>query len=359
MMIIITAPSLDPLENVSGISSVAQLIIDNNLSQKYIHFQIGKTDGEKSVIKRAFRLLEMVYSWIRLISNKKDIIIHYNFPLSNFSIIRDSFLINIAVAFRKKMVVHIHGGLYLTKEEPPFIFNWILKYTLSRDFPIIVLSEKEKDVLQRRYNCNRIIVLPNCVKLENNSRPKISSDSIHQLDILFLGRISKDKGIDYILKSMLMLREKGYAFKLHFAGEEESKGEFIPLLKSQLGECFVYHGIVSGKSKGDLLRGMDVFLLPSFYEGLPMSLLESMSYSIVPVVTNVGSIGTVVKDRVNGLLIKDHDSQSIVDSIILLIENRNLRTRLSKNALQTIQDHFDIGNYVRQLNTIYQQIDER
>lgn len=358
-MIIITAPSLDPLKNVSGISSVTQLIIENNPTQEYIHFQIGKTDREKSAIKRAFRLLGMVYSWIKLLRNSKGTIIHYNFPLSNFSILRDSLLINIASAFRKKMVIHIHGGVYMTQKEPPFIFDRILKKTLSRNYPIIVLSQKEKEVLYKRYNCSQILVLPNCVNTEKPIQPSLGSASRTQLDILFLGRISKDKGIDHILESMLMLQDKGHIFKLHFAGEEENKDEFIPLFKERLGDNFIYHGIVSGKSKDTLLRNTNVLLLPSFYEGLPMSLLEAMSYGLVPVVTNVGSIGTVVFDGKNGLLIKDHDTQSIVDAILLLKTTPLLRQRLSENARKTIHDNFNVRDYIGQLNAIYSKISEK
>lgn len=353
-MIIITSPSLDPLKNVSGISSVTRLIIENNASRQYSHFQIGKTDDENSAVRRVVRLLGTYFKWINTLCKRDIDLLHYNFPLSNFSILRDSVFIHTAFLFRKKLVIHMHGGVYLTQKNPPLLLNWILKKILKKDVPIVVLSEREKECLSQRYDCKNIRVLPNCVAEVDGVKDNRQDRSV--LNILFLGRIAKDKGIQYILESAKQLVETGYDFKLHFAGEEEFKDEFIPVLKRELGRNFYYHGIVSGESKDSLLREMDIFLLPSFYEGLPMALLETMSYGIIPVVTNVGSIGSVINDGENGLFIKDHDTQSIFKVIEGLITDSSKRGELSEKAIQTIRDKFNAKHYIDQLNDIYDEL---
>jgi len=99
MKYIIVSPSLDPTQNVSGISAVTQFIIENNKSIKYIHFELGKKDNEKGGINRIYTILKNIISWNKLLNNNPDAYIHYNFPLSKSSILRDPIFMWIA---RKK-----------------------------------------------------------------------------------------------------------------------------------------------------------------------------------------------------------------------------------------------------------------
>ena len=86
-----------------------------------------------------------------------------------------------------------------------------------------------------------------------------------------------------------------------------------------------------------------------------MSLLECMSYGIVPVITPVGSIPEVVVDGNNGMFIKVKDTDSIVEAIRKINSDRNLLNRLSVNARNTIFSKFSTLQYISQLNHIYQE----
>ena len=87
-----------------------------------------------------------------------------------------------------------------------------------------------------------------------------------------------------------------------------------------------------------------------------MSLLEAMSFAEVPVVTDVGSINTVVKDKYNGLLVKVKDSQSIVEAVKLLICKEDFRKNLSVNAQSTIFEKYNPDKYINQINDLYNRI---
>ena len=87
--IIITSPSLDPTQNVSGVSSVVRFIIDNNPNCKYLHFELGKKDKEKGGWHRITKLIGSFFKWTKFINTYSDALIHYNFPLDAKSIIRD------------------------------------------------------------------------------------------------------------------------------------------------------------------------------------------------------------------------------------------------------------------------------
>lgn len=352
MKVLIVAPSLNLGNNVSGVSAVTRFILDNNEECRYQHFLQGRSDDERGTANRVCRILKNYRKWKRLLRRTDATIIHYNFPLDTPSIIRDFFFMRKAYMQGKKMVIHIHGGLYLFKEKKPFIIKKFLNTVFSWECPFIVLSEKEKVRIQQDYHTKNVFVLPNCVDLSVAKSYTKTIASSH-LDILYLGRIEPNKGMDYLYDSIKEWKNEFEDFTLHFAGIEQGNNGYIEKYQRLLGEKFVYEGVVAGEKKNELLKKCQIFILPSLYEGLPMSLLESMSFGLVPVVTDVGSIGEYVKDHENGLLIKASDIKSITDALRYLAQNHDVLQRLSKAAQQTILTHFSQHEYVSKLNHIY------
>lgn len=353
--VIIVSPSLDPKVNVSGVSSVTNFIINSNPETEYIPFQQGKEDKEKGGYHRLLRIFKSYQRWTKVLRKYPEAIIHYNLPIDNKSIIRDFPFINYCKRKRRKIVLHIHGGSGLFAEKRNRIVDWLTRRILTMDCPVIVLSDKEKDLVEQRYKAQSVISLPNAISLDDAATFNRTADTAH-LDILFLGRITKEKGMDYILSSLTALKEKGVNFMFHLAGKESEQTYYINAFTTALGKDFRYEGVVYGAGKAALLRQCKIFLLPSYFEGLPMSLLEAMSYGEVPIVTNVGSIGTVVVDHKNGLLVKDHDTDSIVSGMMELATHRDMIATLATEARKTIFDSFNPKRYISNLNRIYDSL---
>ena len=389
---IITAPSLDPAQNVSGVSSVVQFIIEHNRECEYEHFQIGKTDGESGgALQRLLRTWKRYGEWRTLLAayatpTATKTIVHYSFPLSAPSILRDPWFMHYALKRGMKMVVHVHGGLFLTAPRIPFILERILKWVFSWDVPFMVLSEGEKEILKNRFGAKRVEVLANCPEgpkgnlndnLNDNIKPARSAFELasatsdlnplncsegalepflKELVLGYLGRIEPNKGMGEMLSAMERLKDEGRKIRLRIAGKEEREGEYLPKFREALGEDFEYCGLVSGERKREFLESLDVFVMPTYFEGLPMSLLETMSYGAVPVVTEVGSIPTVVKDGENGLFVKVKDVNSICNALKKLDEDRELLAQMSEKAQRTIQENFSAEKYVERLNEIYNSL---
>ena len=390
--VIITAPSLDPAQNVSGVSSVVQFIIEHNRECEYEHFQIGKTDGESGgALQRLLRTWKRYGEWRTLLAayatpTATKTIVHYSFPLSAPSILRDPWFMHYALKRGMKMVVHVHGGLFLTAPRIPFILERILKWVFSWDVPFMVLSEGEKEILKNRFGAKRVEVLANCPEgpkgnlndnLNDNIKPARSAFELasatsdlnplncsegalepflKELVLGYLGRIEPNKGMGEMLSAMERLKDEGRKIRLRIAGKEEREGEYLPKFREALGEDFEYCGLVSGERKREFLESLDVFVMPTYFEGLPMSLLETMSYGAVPVVTEVGSIPTVVKDGENGLFVKVKDVNSICNALKKLDEDRELLAQMSEKAQRTIQENFSAEKYVERLNEIYNSL---
>ena len=354
MKVIINSPSLDPKVNVSGISAVTQFILSQNKEVNYIHFEVGRKDTEsQGSLSRVKRILRNKKEWELLLKQNRDAIVHYNIPLMKAAIVRDYMLIKVAHKLGMPIVLHIHGGNYIKERNRP----WYLRKLLNRIFAwgkhVIVLGEEEKSILEEDFGLNNVVSLPNCIDLTDAKKFNRCIAEKETLDILYIGRIEPKKGIDYIFDACKVLKEEDVKFHLHFAGKEEIEGQYIPKFKKVLGDYFSYHGIVSGSVKTELLKKCDIFLLPSFYEGLPMSLLETMSFGQVPVVTPVGSIPTVVTDNTNGIFITVKNVEEIVTAIKKLKTNKDICTALSQKAKETIIAEFDDMEYIKKLNILY------
>lgn len=350
--ILITSPSLKTEENVSGISSVTKFIIANNQGKHYQHFELGRKDNENRNFIWAISLAKKMISWVYITTFTKIKLIHFNLALSKASIVRDAPLILYAKLINKSMVIHLHGGDYLTNEKIPGWIRKILKKILSGKAQIIVLGKREEELIKKKFNAKNIKILPNCVDLTEARMYSRNFDTTTPLRLLFLGRITTEKGLDYISESLKNLKDK-LSFTFIMAGTGPSEKMYVEKFSNMLGNQFEFKGTVSGHNKSNLFKTCNIFLLPSLFEGLPMSLLESMSFGMVPVVTPVGSMKDVVIDNQTGIIIKDNPSSEITDVILRLAGNHALLQELSKNAAEFINQHYNPENYIIELNRIY------
>lgn len=354
--VIITSPSLNPEENVSGVSEVARFIIRNNSRREYLHFCVGKKDGEGGGMpRRVWRVWKTYREWKRLLAAHPGALVHYSFPLDARSVVRDYFFIRHAYRHGRRMLVHIHGGLYLTRKSRPWLIERLMRRVFSWDIPFVVLSGGEADTVRGGFGARRVEVLPNCVDLADAAAFARAHKDGEPLTIGYLGRIEANKGMDWLLQACERLLQAGVRFRLEMAGKEEGT-DYVGGFARLLGGGFRYHGVVAGEAKRNFLRSLGVFVLPSHFEGLPMSLLETMSYGAVPVVTPVGSIPGVVEDGRNGILVKVRDADSIAAAIARLDADRSLLRHLSEEARRTILTRFSPKAYVDRLNRLYDSL---
>lgn len=355
MKIVITSPSLDSNENVSGISAVTRFIIGANRSRSYLHFELGRKDAERRDAGWLFRLLRSYRDWLLLMLSGGDFAIHFNLALSPASILRDVPLILLARLFRRRLLVHLHGGRYLLGQSMPWWLYLPVRGALSGGIPKVVLSPAEEKVLREELKLDRIHVLQNSVEIAEAQGFRRPSGAGRPLTLLFLGRIAQQKGLDCILAALKSLKERGVGFRLVMAGRGPDEERYLPRFRELLGEEFRFLGVVTGREKSDLLKTCHLFLLPSFFEGLPMALLEAMSFGVVPVTTRVGSLGYVIDEGENGLFVDRARPEQLAAAIERLSSDRALLERLSAGARRYIMKHCDPASYVAKLNRIYDE----
>ena len=351
MNILITAPSLNPTFNVNGISTVVQTIIQNNKNHTYLHYLLGRPDNKQNKLKWFVELIKQLVLFPISLKRNRIELVHQNLPFDPKGVLRE-FIINLwCRLFNIPVVLHVHGGIFLMNGTPNKFYYNLSKILLNNCEVVVVLSNIEKDSLLKNYKYSSAKVLNNSIDSSSYfNRKGIKND---KPTFLFLGRIHESKGVEDIISAFKILR-KEIDFRFILCGKGPLKEMFVTECHEILGSDFEYLGIVSGDEKLNTINKSDYFLLPSRYgEGLPMALLETMASGLVPVVTDDASMKYVVKHKINGIQINKNDPQDLYEKLKLIISDKVLYNTLSTNAVKTIKDHFDIKNYIVQLNEIY------
>jgi len=358
--VIITSPSLDTSKNVGGISNLTRLLIEKNDEIEFTHFIVGKEDSQKRNFKWFFLQFNRLYKFFNATKKRRVDIAHINYPMSQLSIIINFLLILISSRINNVLtVVHLRGGVLSMNDKVSWCQKIIINGSLQSAKKIIVLGEKEKEFINSFYGVskNNIEVLPNSVEVPNESviLNKINNRCLQDLpiSILFIGRIDSNKGLKEILDAFKSVKAKSNSFKFYLAGTGPDETSFIAECNNILGDGFKYMGILDYKSKQKLFLQIDVFILPSYFEGLPNGLLETMSYGIVPIVTPVGSIPEVVTDSQTGYFVSVKDSLSLTCVIERIISNKGMLKELGVNCYKKINEKYSISNYIIKLNSIY------
>ena len=278
--------------------------------------------------------------------------IHFNIGFEPFSLLRDFPLFLIAKMFRKKILLHVHGGRYVLAKPKAFLLKILIHIFFKYSNSILALSNKEKTALVENYNlCNNsVTVLSNGISI--SSLVELSEKSfVSKLSILYLGRIDANKGLKEILAALEILVAENLDFEFCVCGTGPQKDSFLVECRRILGDKLKYKGIVFGNLKQQVLKDSHLFLLPSYFEGLPISLLETMANYVVPIVTPVGSMPDVVKSGKNGFLVNSVDD--IVNVIFEMSKNRDRLVQIADNAAQYVRENYSMDEYVNRINKLY------
>lgn len=336
-----------------GISTV----IENYTNSKYLNdiniynlHTVALGNKVNKLIYCFFAILKTIY----LLLFKKIDIVHIHTASGN-SFIRKKIFINIACIFKKPIILHIHGGgfeeYYLSKLKT----NENIKITnaLNKCSTIIVLSNGWVKKIKNMTNTN-IEVLHNSV--EQTAR---NCYDIYSKQIIFIGRLEEEKGIyDLIEAAKLVVKEyKDIVFTICGDGDLYKVKKVIK--EYNLNDNFNLLGWVDKSRIEEELRKSLLLILPSYKEAMPMCILESMSYGVPVISTNVGSIPEVILPDKNGELFYPGDINNLVYLIKKLIVNDEIRSRYSSNSYELIKKEYDVEFNHNKLRKIYEKINNK
>jgi len=249
--------------------------------------------------------------------------------------------------FRKKMVVTVHGiDWQRAKWGGKFASKYIRlgeKMAVKHADRIIVLSQNMKDYFSETYHVETVF-LPNGVK-KPRIRPAENITTQWGLEkddyILYLGRIVPEKGIGYLIEAFKKVKTDK---KLVIAGGASDTEEFAAEMKkfAQGDDRIIFTGFVQGRVKHELYSNAYVYTLPSDLEGMPLSLLEGMSYGNCCLTSDIDECSEVVEDK--AVVFRKSDIEDLREKLQLLCDEPQMVENYKKDAAKFILDKYNWDN---------------
>jgi glycosyltransferase involved in cell wall biosynthesis len=175
--------------------------------------------------------------------------------------------------------------------------------------------------------------------------------------VVFLGQLAETKGVFDLIAAAARVDIKA---ELVLAGPEAEAGLAAALHaqaeRLDLGWTLSTPGAVQGQEKAALLDAATLFVLPSYFEGMPMSLLEAMALGVPVVCTAVGAIPTVVENEHSGLLVPAGDVSALAEALRRLLSEPELRDRIGRAGREVCAERFGIERAVEKLKSIYAEL---
>lgn len=340
-----------------GITSVIKSFLESNING--VEFKLLPTYIEGSNLRKINFYLKSLIKYIKAILKKDFDIAHIHMSYKG-SFFRKLFIIKINNMFHIKSILHLHGSEFeVFYESSCFIVKKLIKNIFDSSDYVIVLGESWKRVIENISSNKNIKIFNNSVKTTN----KIVKWNNEEVRVLFLGVLLKRKGIYELIDGIKILRDdnsienKNIKFILAGSGPEEK--EIKSLIKNYKLESFVEMvGWINDNEKEEFISSSQIFILPSYNEGLPMAILEAMSYGVPVISTDVGSISEVVINDYTGVLIKKSDSKLISEAIKELIKDKKIWEKYSHSCKKIINDKFNDEEYFKDIYNLYSKLNK-
>jgi glycosyltransferase involved in cell wall biosynthesis len=213
----------------------------------------------------------------------------------------------------------------------------------------ICITEFQKQILVRAgLPESKLVVKPNFIETEE-SGTSINNDRQHPY-FVFIGRLSPEKGVKELIEVWTKTKIEAH---LYIIGD----GELADEVKKNQQQNLEYLGSRPNKETIQILREARALIFPSlWYEGFPITILEAFSMGIPVICTDIGGQGEIVREGSTGLKYMPGDKDQLLNNIIAIQQDDDLRDKLSKNARQDFLNKYTAKINYDLLKDIYQSI---
>lgn len=333
--------------HTGGMTIACKTIVNSSLSQKVEWILLDSTP--RTNLKRSFfekfimafvRLVKFLYL---LIFKNPDTV--FVFAAHDYSFYEKGIMIYLASWLNKRTILAPRSGFLIDNLEQSEKFRTRAANIINKADFILCQGTFWKEFFESKLDVdeNKLVVINNCIDYRQFYDKDFQDDE--PLSILFMGWIDENKGIFDLLEAMKVLKNKNIRWK--FAGDGLGMEKLKSALEKEgLAEITDFYGWIFGEIKLRALQQADVFVLPSYREGLPNAVLEAMASQTAVICSNVGAIPDLIDQGKNGFMIEAGDSSAIVERINEIYKNRELRIKLSKNAYKTIKNKFSLESTI-------------
>lgn len=300
--------------------------------------------------------LRVIYRLFRLVRTERIQVIHSHLFHANLLAALVGKLASIPVIIATRHSVDIGG---MNRE-------WLNHWTGHFCDAVVAVSKEvyEAELERSRTDPSKVVIIPNGVQVE-----AFAPVDLHELEQLrkqwgldpdapligTIARFDKPKGHSYLLDAIVGILEQFPDAKVLLVGDGPRRSQMEEKAEAlALSNSIVFTGIRHDIPR--ILALLDLFVLPSLWEGLPMVALEAMAAGRPVVATHVGGVPEVVLDGVTGLLVPPRDPVALTEAIVRLLHAPGLRRQMGQAGRERVAQHFSMEQMVERTQNLYEHL---
>lgn len=254
-----------------------------------------------------------------------------------------------------KIFCTLHN-IYFKKNYLDLLFFKMYKYIFSKVVArtnVISISKSVESHVLHTLNVEkeRSFLLYNAIP---SSSSKCIKTNVEKPQLLFVGRLEKQKSVETLLKAVSYIREKTpkLDFEVIIVGDGSLKEQLIRLTKDlNIEDIITFTG--KQQNVNSYYKKSNIFVLPSIWEGFGIVILEAFSAKLAVIASDIEGPSELIQNNKNGILFKPKNFIQLAEKMQLLIENKTLRESLAKEGYNTFTENFHIDTYVKRLEELY------
>jgi glycosyltransferase involved in cell wall biosynthesis len=313
----------------------------------------GTPEGGKASLTNVFRTVrDMARVWR---SAPGHDVVHINSALApGVTVLRAGALALAARARGCAVLVHAHGGnieTWLTTRRA----RTVMRLAMSPAHAVAAVWTAGHRALAQTLGANRVVLVDNGVDPDRFGERRPSGGPTR---VLYVGLLTPRKGVLDLIEASRLLREEGYPHELLLLGGTPDEGPAAaePVLAAARGQAELL-GTRLPEEMPDAYAGADIFCLPSWWEAMPLSVLEAMAAGLPVVATDVGDVSRVVQDTTTGFVVPTQAPHEIASALRKLLDDPDLRARLGAAGRQRVQEHFSSAVTAARLSELYAELE--
>ena len=232
-------------------------------------------------------------------------------------------------------------------------------FYLKKTENIITVSQWVKQFVEGKNENCKFAVINNGVDVKRFSKKSKKSKEFSFLDkidkpiVLFCGRLLALKGLSTLIESIKKLKGEDIFFLFTGPGDVEN---WEKQLEGVPKKNYKFLDYVPHQKIHHLYAKSDLFVLPSFTESFPLTILEAMASGLPVIASKVGGVPEIIDHNKNGLLVEPGNSEQLAESILRVLKDKKLSKKLSKNARDRVKKNFTLDIMTKRTKEVYDNI---
>lgn len=340
-----------------GITSVISQILSHDWTTQDVEMSFVSSFDGGNAFHKVITFTEG-YAKIRKACRSHNVDVVHIHMSHNGSFTRKYLIHKLCKKYGVGNIIHLHSSEFVTfYETSSDLQKQKIRELLTNCDYVIALGNEWENRIKKIAPKAKIQIIKNTVHIPD----ECTNQNVDQLNFLYLGVLVERKGVIDLLKAIRRLYDDGILQDNKVIFNIGGTGECEKTLKNYVSDNKLEHyvnflGWVSGDDKIKHLRSNQVLVLPSYNEGLPIAILEAISYGMPVIATEVGSVAEAVQDGKNGFLYQAGEIDKLSDALRKIIESPSLRKEMAIVSRKLAVESFGDEKYFATLATLYRNI---